>query len=79
MHGAIVNWVGHKYGYQNFDSNDKSRNSLIFDFLTGDELFQNKHCKLPSRVNFGVKNGGGLTPPALLSGRSINWASSSCG
>ncbi|GAA4354975.1 acyl-CoA desaturase [Hymenobacter saemangeumensis] len=55
FHGAIVNWAGHKYGYQNFDNNDKSRNSLFFDFLTGGELFQNNHHKLPSRVNFGVK------------------------
>ncbi|RAK67095.1 acyl-CoA desaturase [Hymenobacter edaphi] len=55
VHGAIVNWSGHKYGYQNFDNNDKSRNSLFFDFLTGGELFQNNHHKLPMRVNFGVK------------------------
>ena len=25
MHGTIMNWTGHKYGYQNFDNNDKSR------------------------------------------------------
>lgn len=55
LHGAIVNWSGHKYGYQNFDNHDKSRNSLFFDFLTGGELFQNNHHKLPNRVNFGVK------------------------
>lgn len=55
IHGAIVNWSGHKYGYQNFDNHDKSRNSLFFDFLTGGELFQNNHHKLPNRINFGVK------------------------
>jgi stearoyl-CoA desaturase (Delta-9 desaturase) len=55
LHGAIVNWSGHKYGYQNFDNNDRSKNSLFFDFLTGGELFQNNHHKLPNRVNFGVK------------------------
>ncbi|WP_400190223.1 acyl-CoA desaturase [Hymenobacter sp. B81] len=55
VHGAIVNWGGHKYGYQNFDNHDKSRNSLFFDFLTGGELFQNNHHKLSSRANFGVK------------------------
>ena len=53
--GAIVNWGGHKYGYQNFDNNDKSRNTFFFDFITGGELFQNNHHKLPNRVNFGVK------------------------
>ena len=55
LHGAIVNWAGHKYGYQNFDNHDQSRNSLFFDFLTGGELFQNNHHKMPSRVNFGFK------------------------
>ena len=55
VHGAIVNWSGHKYGYQNFDNNDKSRNSLPFDFLTGGELFQNNHHKLPNRPNFAVR------------------------
>ncbi|MCS6820757.1 MAG: acyl-CoA desaturase [Microscillaceae bacterium] len=55
VHGAIVNWAGHKYGYSNFDNNDKSKNSLFFDFLTLGELFQNNHHKLPNRVNFAVK------------------------
>ena len=55
IHGAIVNWSGHKYGYQNFDNNDKSKNSLFFDFLTGGELFQNNHHKLPNRPNFAVR------------------------
>ena len=55
LHGAIVNWGGHKYGYQNFDNHDKSRNTLALDFLAFGELFQNNHHKLPMRVNFGVK------------------------
>ena len=28
IHGAIVNWCGHRYGYRNFDSDDVSRNTL---------------------------------------------------
>ncbi len=55
VHGAIVNWSGHKYGYQNFDNNDKSRNSLVLDFLMMGELFQNNHHKLPRNVNFAAK------------------------
>jgi stearoyl-CoA desaturase (delta-9 desaturase) len=55
IHGAIVNWGGHKYGYQNFDNHDKSKNTLALDFLAFGELFQNNHHKLPMRVNFGVK------------------------
>jgi stearoyl-CoA desaturase (Delta-9 desaturase) len=55
IHGAIVNWSGHKYGYANFDNHDKSKNTLVFDFLMLGELFQNNHHKLPQKVNFGVK------------------------
>lgn len=55
IHGAIVNWSGHKYGYSNFDNNDKSKNSLIFDFLMGGELFQNNHHKHADSPNFAKK------------------------
>lgn len=56
IHGAIVNWVGHKYGYKNFkDTNDNSQNALFVDFLTLGELFQNNHHKYPSRANFAVR------------------------
>ncbi|MBU1097883.1 MAG: acyl-CoA desaturase [Bacteroidetes bacterium] len=56
IHGAIVNWVGHKYGYKNFkDTNDNSQNALFLDFLTLGELFQNNHHKYPSRANFAVR------------------------
>lgn len=55
VHGAIVNWSGHMYGYQNFDNHDKSRNTLILDFLMMGELFQNNHHKLPKRANFAAK------------------------
>ena len=55
IHGAIVNWSGHKYGYQNFDNKDESKNSLVFDFLMLGELFQNNHHKRPNSINFGQK------------------------
>ncbi len=56
IHGAIVNWSGHKYGYVNFrDTGDLSKNSLPFDFVTLGELFQNNHHKYPSRANFAVR------------------------
>ena len=55
VHGAIVNWSGHKYGYSNFDNHDKSKNSLFVDFLMGGELFQNNHHKYASRANFAMK------------------------
>jgi stearoyl-CoA desaturase (delta-9 desaturase) len=55
VHGAIVNWSGHMYGYQNFDNNDKSRNSLAIDVLMMGELYQNNHHKLPNRANFAAR------------------------
>lgn len=55
IHGAIVNWCGHRYGYRNFESSDVSRNTLPFDFLTMGELFQNNHHKYAMRSNFAVR------------------------
>ncbi len=55
IHGAIVNWCGHKYGYQSFDNGDASRNTLPFDFLTAGELFQNNHHKYGMAPNFAAR------------------------
>jgi len=55
IHGAIVNWCGHKYGYRNFDNGDASRNTLPFDFVTMGELFQNNHHKYGQSPNFAVR------------------------
>jgi stearoyl-CoA desaturase (delta-9 desaturase) len=55
VHGAIVNWSGHMYGYKNFDNGDDSRNTLVFDFVTGGELFQNNHHKFGMSPNFAAR------------------------
>ena len=55
IHGAIVNWGGHKYGYRNFDTHDDARNTLPFDFLTLGELFQNNHHKRGMSPNFAAR------------------------
>ncbi|MDX2022027.1 MAG: acyl-CoA desaturase [Deltaproteobacteria bacterium] len=55
VHGAIVNWSGHRYGYRNFDVKDVSRNSLPIDFLTAGELYQNNHHKFPMSPNFAAR------------------------
>ena len=55
VHGAIVNWAGHKYGYRNFNEPDMSKNTLIIDFLMLGELFQNNHHHAGSRANFAAK------------------------
>jgi stearoyl-CoA desaturase (Delta-9 desaturase) len=55
IHGAIVNWCGHKYGYRNFESVDKSKNTLIVDFLMMGELYQNNHHENYMDPNFAKK------------------------
>ena len=55
IHGALVNWCGHKYGYSNFDNGDQSKNTTPLDFLMLGELFQNNHHKFPNSPNFAKK------------------------
>ena len=55
MHGALVNWCGHKYGYSNFDNGDKSKNTTPWGFLMLGELFQNNHHKFPNSPKFASK------------------------
>jgi stearoyl-CoA desaturase (delta-9 desaturase) len=55
VHGGIVNWFGHKLGYRNYESDDNSKNTLIFDVLTMGELFQNNHHKWGQSPNFAVR------------------------
>ncbi len=55
IHGAIVNWCGHKYGYRNFETRDASRNTLPVDFLTMGELFQNNHHQHGANPDFAAR------------------------
>ena len=55
VHGAIVNWCGHKVGYRNYDGADNSKNTLVFDVLTMGELFQNNHHKWGQSPDFAVR------------------------
>ena len=71
VHGAIVNWCGHRYGYRNFATTDASRNSLPFDFLTLGELFQNNHHRASGRLNFASRRFE-LDPTYLFS-RFLAW------
>lgn len=53
IHGAIINWFAHKYGYRNFVVGDTSMNFLPVDFLMMGESYHNNHHKFGSRANFG--------------------------
>lgn len=55
IHGAIINWFAHKYGYTNFEVEDTSKNLLPVDFLMMGESYHNNHHKYKGRINFGVR------------------------
>lgn len=55
IHGAIVNWCGHKYGYTNFDNKDHSKNTTPWGLFMLGELFQNNHHKRPNSPRFSVR------------------------
>jgi stearoyl-CoA desaturase (delta-9 desaturase) len=53
IHGAVINWFAHKYGYRNFEVKDTSKNFLPVDFLMMGESYHNNHHKNGGRANFG--------------------------
>ena len=55
IHGAVINWFAHKYGYVSYPVGDTSKNLLPFDFLMMGEGYHNNHHKFGSRANFGIK------------------------
>ena len=55
IHGVIINWYAHIYGYVNFKVKDTSKNLLPFDFLMMGEAYHNNHHKHGGRPNFGVR------------------------
>jgi len=55
LHGAIINWFAHKYGYVNFKQKNTSRNLLPVDVLMLGESYHNDHHEHPSKANFGVR------------------------
>ncbi len=72
VHGAIVNWCGHRYGYRNFATRDASRNFLPWDFLCLGELYQNNHHRAASRLNFAWRRWE--VDPTYLVLRAIAWS-----
>ena len=72
VHGTIINWFAHKYGYTNFNVNNTSKNLLPVDFLMLGESYHNNHHKFPPRINFGGIRWHELDPvyPVI---RLLNW------
>lgn len=55
IQGAIVNWFGHKLGYQNYTNGDHSKNTSPWGILLMGELFQNNHHFAKDSANFAQK------------------------
>jgi stearoyl-CoA desaturase (delta-9 desaturase) len=55
IHGTIINWYAHKYGYRNFEMKNTSHNILPVDFLMLGEGYHNNHHKFATSANFGYK------------------------
>jgi len=55
VHGAVINWFAHKYGYRNFNVEDTSRNIMPVDIFMLGEGYHNNHHKHSGRANFGTK------------------------
>lgn len=72
IHGAIINWFAHKYGYRNFEVGDTSRNFLPVDFLMMGESYHNNHHKNGSKPNFGGIRWHELDPTYAVI-RLFNW------
>lgn len=51
LQGAVVNWVAHKFGYRNFDTEDTSKNILPVDIVLWGESYHNNHHQFPGRPN----------------------------
>ena len=55
VHGAIINWFAHKYGYKNFKLKNTSTNLMPLDIFMLGEGYHNDHHMYPSNANFGVR------------------------
>jgi stearoyl-CoA desaturase (delta-9 desaturase) len=55
LHGVIINWGAHKYGYRNFEVSDTSKNLMPWDLFMFGEGLHNNHHTYGARANFAVK------------------------
>lgn len=55
VHGAIINWFAHKYGYTNHKLEDTSKNLFPLEVIMWGEGLHNNHHTYPARANFANK------------------------
>ena len=56
--GAIVNTIGHMWGYRNFETTDKTRNNTFFNlfFNWGCSMLHNNHHAYPEKYNYKMSD-----------------------
>lgn len=72
IHGVIINWFAHIYGYVNFKVKDTSKNLLPVDFLMMGEAYHNNHHKYGGRANFGGIRWFEIDPTYLIM-KVLHW------
>ena len=55
VQGWLVNSFAHKFGYQNFNNGDESRNNTLVALLVMGEGYQNNHHAKPSQARFSER------------------------
>jgi stearoyl-CoA desaturase (delta-9 desaturase) len=66
IHGVIINWYGHIYGYRNFEVFDTSKNLFPVDVFMMGEGYHNNHHKDSTRANFGGVRWHEIDPTYLI-------------
>lgn len=57
IQGWMVNSLGHRFGYRNFATDDRSRNNAPVAWFVAGEGYQNNHHHSPSSARFSAKRG----------------------
>jgi stearoyl-CoA desaturase (delta-9 desaturase) len=55
LQGWLVNSLGHRFGYRNFNTADNSRNNILVSWFALGEGYQNNHHQAPQSAKFGIK------------------------
>jgi stearoyl-CoA desaturase (delta-9 desaturase) len=66
VHGAIINWYAHIFGYRNYKQDNTSRNLLPLDFLMWGESYHNNHHMHGNSANFGGVRWHEIDPMYLI-------------
>lgn len=54
LHGMIINWYAHKYGYVNYPTDNTSKNLMPWDVVMMGEGLHNNHHTHAARANFST-------------------------